>query len=143
MKITTQELCKALKDADGENWTFGYGYILSLPIPCLYVKGKSFNDIHHEYNTQIPISLIPKESFKEEDVETFFGDIDWNEVYSNAKNGKIISNEGYVDGKLYEGKTFSFGIPYRVAKAIEKCIEKNKTNLKMPKANDDGRGGKQ
>ena len=128
-KITNQDVCEMLKEMDGENWVFGYGHFI-LPMPCFFVEGKSVNDVCHEYQTMMPISLfgIKDYSLSDDDVYKIFNNINWADVYKNLQPCKVewaLCNKEFIykDGNI----GFQAILPKRVEKAIEKLMPKEKT----------------
>lgn len=147
MKITNQDICKALKAKDGEDWRFGFGWFI-LPVPCFYVKGKSVNDVVHEYNTQMPLTLRFENPVSDEyAVEKAFNDFDWAKAYTTLFDKKVcIGDNKYLECKAVKYKdknlSFTFTLPTRVYDALESLMTKTAEKPEKTKKSDDGRGGK-
>lgn len=145
MKITNKDICKQLKEMDGQDWQFGFGFFL-IPHPCFYVKGKSVNDVCHEYRTQIPLTIRYNSPIDEEKIEELFENLDWSEVYKNSII-EYIPSDGYrkvfkhnADKNGFNLVLDSFRLEGAVNRAFESAV-KQQTSANKQKT-DEGRGGK-
>lgn len=146
IKITNQDICRALSEKDGQDWRFGFGWFV-LPAPCFYVKGKSVNDVVHEYTTQIPLHIRYLKKINNDDIiEDTFENLDWVEVYKNLFNNKIEEYGKMVERKSFklenEKIAFTLTLSTRLYDALESIMTKTVEKPEKTKKSDEGRGGK-
>ena len=146
MKITNNDICRKLKEMDGQDWEFGFGLFL-IPRPCFYVKDKTVNDHCHEYSTQIPLNIRYNSPIDEEKIEEHFENLDWSKVYRNSTI-EFIHNYGYckvfkhnADTNSYTLTLDSFRLEMAVERAFANAVKEQTIKPKEEKA-DEGRGGK-
>ena len=145
MKITNKDICKQLKEMDGQDWQFGFGWFL-ISHPCFYVKGKSINDVCHEYKTQIPLKIKYNSPIDDESIEDHFENIDWKEVYQNSTLEYVPIEQSKCRIYKRESETNGYSLIFnskRLEKAVGMAFEKAmKENSSKKEKADDGRGGK-
>lgn len=133
MKITNKDICRKLKELDGQDWQFGFRKYWSL-CPLFYVKGDTFIDLFREFKTHIPFNLFYTSRLErplpgdDKIIQQLFENFDWREAYQNStftleydpyheRACRVFERKSDIDGfKLFFTST-------RLEKAVENAVK--------------------